>query len=842
MPINNTKQHIKFEGYNQSLSYIYPRASGGRPQNIKPRNRSTHGNNIKQKLEQLKQEFQISSEVELTDSIIRDDAIYVEFITEWGFTINFDSLDSNKKSPLYQLLNVREESRSIGNTIQQRYHVTVMMTEGGIGYFIKKVEEFLNIEKNTPKGKPRNEKLINNLEIIQKATLKAFWTDLPSKFPNEGDEVWWEVWFRKTDNFDEKFESVVNNIERIGGQIGRRKIVLTEHIVKLVKGTVEQLSSSLLLLDNLSELRQPQVLTDFLWDKGTREKREYQDDLIDRIENSEDETLTTICLLDSGVQNQHPLLLQYLPDEDMYTINPSWGKYDSVGQGGHGTGMAGLALYGDLADLMGNNLPIRIFHKLESVKIYHQNVANDPKLYGAITEEACSTPIITKPEAKRVFCMSVTSEKNALKGRPSSWSASVDKIAFGTALDEKFEQLFIVSGGNVIIRHKDEYSDTYISILESSIHDPGQAYNAITVGTYTQKTLLSASNSDYTPLAKNGDVSPSNSTSVDWNNQWPIKPEIVMEGGNIAYDENGKTWNLEELQLITTDKSYSNHIFNTFGDTSGAAALASKMAAELRTAFPTYWPETIRALMIHSAEWTSAMLDGRRITDLRREEDRRTLLRTVGYGVPSLEKALYSANNSLTLIAERSIKPYKLDGSNVKYDQYHFYDLPWPKDVLQSGNLAEKDVTLTLTLSYYIEPNPGAKRYSTSYYYHSHSLDFAVIKPDEDAETFRKRISKAARNENEKVSTKGEAWTLKRVRSKGSIQKDFITMSGAEMATRNMIAIFPKNGWYRSRKKLRKYDSVVRYSLIISLETPEQNVDLYTPVLNQIQIDNPISV
>jgi hypothetical protein len=805
------------------------------------RNRSTHGNKIKQELEQLKQEFQISSGVELSEDIIRDDAIYVEFVTEWGYTINFDSLDSNKTSPLYQLLNIREEIRKIGDATQQRYHVTVMMTEGGVGYFIRKVEDFLNREKNTQRGRPRNENLICNLENIQKATLKAFWTDLPSKFPNEDEEVWWEVWFRKTDDFDEKFESVLNNIETIGGQVGRRKIVLTEHVVKLVKGTVEQLSSSLLLLDNLAELRQPQVLTDFIWSEGNRERREYQDDLIDRIENVGDETSTTICLLDSGVQNQHPLLLEYLPDESMHTINPSWDKYDSVGRGGHGTGMAGLALYGDLADLMANNLPIRIFHKLESVKIYHEDVANDPELYGAITEEACSTPIVDKPEINRIFCMSVTEEESALKGRPSSWSASVDKITFGTALNPKFEQLFIVSGGNVWIKHKDEYP--FKNFEESTIHDPSQAYNAITVGAYTQKTLLSETRSgDYIPLAKNGDISPSNSTSINWDNQWAIKPDIVMEGGNLAYDEDGKTSDLEELRLITTDKMYQNHVFNTFGDTSGAAALASKMAAELRIAFPTYWPETIRALMIHSAEWTSAMLSGGQITDLQSEAARRTLLRTVGYGVPSLEKALYSANNALTLIAERSIKPYKLDGSNVKYDQYHLYELPWPKDVLQSGSLADKDVTLTLTLSYYIEPNPGAKRYASSHYYHSHSLDFAVIKPEEDEGTFRKRISKAARDEGETVSTASEPWTLKRVRSKGSIQKDFITMSGAEMATRNMIAIFPKNGWYRSRKKLKKYDSVVRYSLIISLETPEQNVDIYTPVLNQIQIDNPIIV
>ena len=41
--------------------------------------------------------------------------------------------------------------------------------------------------------------------------------------------------------------------------------------------------------------------------------------------------------------------------------------------------------------------------------------------------------------------------------------------------------------------------------------------------------------------------------------------------------------------------------------TSPATALASRMAARLISAYPDYWPETIRGLMVHSARWTPAM-------------------------------------------------------------------------------------------------------------------------------------------------------------------------------------------------------------------------------------------
>lgn len=41
-------------------------------------------------------------------------------------------------------------------------------------------------------------------------------------------------------------------------------------------------------------------------------------------------------------------------------------------------------------------------------------------------------------------------------------------------------------------------------------------------------------------------------------------------------------------------------------------------------------------------------------------------------------------------------------------------------------------------------------------------------------------------------------------------QKDFVTMSGADIAVSNKIAVYPKPGWYRTRKKLHKENTVVR--------------------------------
>jgi hypothetical protein len=84
--------------------------------------------------------------------------------------------------------------------------------------------------------------------------------------------------------------------------------------------------------------------------------------------------------------------------------------------------------------------------------------------------------------------------------------------------------------------------------------------------------------------------------------------------------------------------------------TSAAAAQAAYMAAHIQAQYPDFWPETIRALLVHSATWPDGLWkqfsgDGSK-TAIKR------MLSICGYGVPNLERALFSASNSLTLIAQ----------------------------------------------------------------------------------------------------------------------------------------------------------------------------------------------
>ena len=61
----------------------------------------------------------------------------------------------------------------------------------------------------------------------------------------------------------------------------------------------------------------------------------------------------------------------------------------------------------------------------------------------------------------------------------------------------------------------------------------------------------------------------------------------------------------------------------------------------------------------------------------------------------------------------------------------------------------------------------------------------------------------------------------------------------AQLADSHHIAVSPRIG-RRERKHLGKCASRTRYALIVSIYTPELEVDIYTPVAQQIGIIVPV--
>jgi hypothetical protein len=272
--------------------------------------------------------------------------------------------------------------------------------------------------------------------------------------------------------------------------------------------------------------------------------------------------------------------------------------------------------------------------------------------------------------------------------------------------------------------------------------------------------------------------------------------------------------------------------------TSAATALAARMAASILAEYPSLWPESVRGLMVHSAEWTPRMKE--RLHALDGKRARLRLVRRYGFGVPQIERALHSAKDSLTLIAQDIIHPYE----NGKLREIKFFSLPWPSDALEE--LGGVRVRLRVTLSYFIEPNPGRRGWKTRHRYASHGLRFDVRRATESMNEFRKRLNQRALEEDELRPSSGadsSEWYLgEHARSRGSIHSDVLECSAVDLAQRGVLAVYPVGGWWKEQPKRDRSEKGVRYALLVSIDTPATGVDIWTPVAHEVGILAPILV
>ena len=282
-----------------------------------------------------------------------------------------------------------------------------------------------------------------------------------------------------------------------------------------------------------------------------------------------------------------------------------------------------------------------------------------------------------------------------------------------------------------------------------------------------------------------------------------------------------------DLSLLTTIVSRTGALLTTMRDTSAAAALASRYAALIQAEYPDYWPETVRGLLIHSARWTQQMIEEFP------HHARHDRLRCYGYGVPNLRIARECAANRATMIIQDSLQPFRWDQEkkDTATNDMHEHILPWPIEFLR--DLGATQLRMRVTLSYFIEPNPGRRGWNRHHRYQSHGLRFDVRRPRESPTQFRQRLTKDAWEDDQPPGgtvPDNRAWTLgDDLRKKGSIHSDVWSGSAADLAASGIIAVYPITGWWRTSLKQQKYDKSAHYSLIVTIESDE-DIDIYSEI------------
>ncbi len=750
------------------------------------------------------------------------------------FPLKLESLDrwsqhrKTPKIPLWALLAVATDENGFETA-------SVWIADASLEAFFKLLSDYQNEmtkpSKSFPDGHPKNDELVANMAEIRKGVARDLWTSA-GEVP-EGS-VWWELVLRRSDAAMQVLNAVAVAFDLV---VAPEVLKLDDCLVAWVEGTWENVSMLTITKVTLREIRRPSRVNRVL-DLPGEDQDEYVADLVSRLPNATGNSSVTVCLLDTGVLAGHQLLAPFLGLTSLHSAVTPDGTADVQG---HGTKMAGLAMYGDLQPVFESSGPVDIRHSLESVKILPDSGSNDRSIYALITSKAVALPEAAQFDRLRTFALAVTAQDQPAHGEPTTWSAAIDALAAGAAIDqssdgvlslldepdERATRLFVVSAGNV---RNDPASDYLAQADLSGIEEPAQAWNVLTVGAFTELVgaSLSPSFQGWSHLAEVGELSPHSRTGVSSQRQWPNKPDVVFEGGNLLIGPNGLFDDKDASISLTSTSHRGVNLIASANATSAATALAANLAANLAVRYPSAWPETIRALMVHSAEWTPAM---RTRFEPASKTQRFSLLRRYGWGVPQADRALSSTSNAATLIIEDSFQPF--EGVEHKSKNFRLHQLPWPREVLKS--LGEEDVRLRVTLSYFIEPALASRGWRMRYSYASHGLRFELKRPLETDAAFVRRVNNAAEFDDNGEKIPGTAdqanWYIgTQQRDRGSLISDIWTGTGASLADCDQIAVRPIGGWWKYNKRKDRQDRIVRYALVMSLDTKGQDVDLYTPI------------
>ena len=438
---NGTDQrsrHFLIQGFTETEAYRSPQQGGGSPV-VPERDRAGHGGALQRQVEALRVQADAAREAQQADGMDEGLGLQVEFESFPEIELAFESLARERSG--IELQNVRH--------VGDQTHATVFVPDGKLGHFERLIRDYME-EKRDSAGRARdNRRLVNAIQQIRAASLRALWTDADAEFPTAGEgSIWWEVWLPVRRDRRVLTASFRERAEALGMSVAPGDLVFPERTVLLVSASLEQMQRSILTLNSIAELRRAKETAEFFDALRPEEQQEWLDDLLARTQFPTDgNEIPRVCLLDTGVNRGHSFLSPALEPGDLHTIEPGWGSDDAHG---HGTQMAGVALAGDLTEHLEGTAPVDLDHRLESVKLLPgPGAGGNPRHHGYVTVEAVARPEIAAPERLRVFGMAITARDDRDRGRPSAWSAAVDSLAADVGGEGVRPRLLVLSAGNI---------------------------------------------------------------------------------------------------------------------------------------------------------------------------------------------------------------------------------------------------------------------------------------------------------------------------------------------------------------------------------------------------------
>ncbi len=526
-----------------------------------------------------------------------------------------------------------------------------------------------------------------------------------------------------------------------------------------------------------------------------------------------------VTVIDAGIIPQQPLIEPAIRNQRHRSF--IGGTTLDGGQDGHGTAVTSIVALGSLREAL-----LEPRDPSKPVRVLLARLMNDQTSISNTTVAHEILPSITtyalQEHNSRVLNHSIASRAPFNKTRMSVWAETFDDLMFDNG-GPGF--LFIVSSGNIdgqitpTLAQVGQWTiqpghPNYILEERCRLRNPSQAISVITVGAYVPTARANfhyAQALGYAPIAQDNSASPFTRSGFGFLNE--IKPEVVEEGGNWYIDDGDR--------LVTTRPQYSDvAVANAFYATQGrlvrfttgtsyAAAKVSHLCGRIAEELPDASVDLIRALVVGSAIWPQRL---------------NSVVETVrifGYGVPRAERALRPGGERCLIIIE----------DEIRIGHAQFFRIPFPT------NLFEANPEVMLRVSICLSYRPPVRK--TNAKYRGTILEWSVSKRDETLQQFRQRCATKRSDEDEEQIEEQPIgdwnWTIgKRLRTRGTAQKDWFEATAADFADELYLAVIGRRGWLSKERQDEGFSQ--RYAVAISIEVMGAAIPIHEEIEARVRI------
>lgn len=525
-----------------------------------------------------------------------------------------------------------------------------------------------------------------------------------------------------------------------------------------------------------------------------------------------------ICILDSGINGNHPLIAPAMAESADFIGG------DGSDLNGHGTAVAGIALYGDLESCKASN------YWQPELLLFNGRVLNEHAEFDVKTIEKTLVEAVTyfvEEHQCRIFNLSLGNANAPYDGRHVRGIAYVlDKLA------RDFNVLFVVSTGNFngsnnpeVPKYswRDEYPE-YLLAEQSVLIDPAPALNVITVGSLAKHnaTFDAQRYPEIAQLAPASENQPSPFTRHGPSVKGAIKPDLIATGGNFASPvRTGREYDavMKGMGVLTCNSRFlGNTIFTEMSGVSFAAPYETHLAGRLLNNYPRASANLLRALLVNHAnlpnEVESSFSEEMKTT-YKAACGRDAGRDVAGYGVVDDNELFRSSENVVVLMAE----------DKIENNAHHFFELPLPPEFLRTQR-ATREIRVTLAYC------PAIR--TTRLDYAATKIHFRLVK-GESLETVQRHFNHETQGETDTRNddATGNRDITAELRSKGTVQSSTWRMKQRNPNEKWFVVVTRQDRDWGEALSLEQED----YALVVTVTDREnEHAQLYTQISQLIEL------